>query len=125
MEQILLVVHVFIAVALIGVVLIQRSDQDGFGLGSGSGANLLSGRQSANLFTRATAILATAFMLNSLVLGILAANKETGSLMDQIEASQEIAPPVAGEEATDPVSEEATSEVPVEAPSAPKVPVAE
>ncbi len=86
MEQLFLVIHVLIAVGLIGVVLLQRSDTDGFGLGSGSGANLMSGRQSANFMTRMTAILATLFILNSLWLGILASQKNAVSLMDQIEA---------------------------------------
>lgn len=89
MEAILLVVHVILAVALIGIVLIQRSEQDGFGLGSGSGANFMTGRQSANLLTRATAVLAAAFMLNSLVLTILAAERGQIDIVDRIEAARE------------------------------------
>lgn len=85
MEAVFLVIHVLVAVALIGIVLIQRSSSDGFGLGSGSGSNFMSGRQTANLLTRTTAILATVFIVNSLWLGILAANKADLSLADQIE----------------------------------------
>ncbi len=92
MEQVFLIIHVFIAVALIGIVLIQRSDSDGFGLGSGSGSNFLSGRQTANLMTRATAILATLFILNSLFLSIMAANRANISLVDQIEAAGALSP---------------------------------
>ena len=86
MVAVFLVIHGFVAVALIGVVLLQRSDTDGFGLGSGSGSNFLSGRQTANLLTRTTAILAAAFMINSLWLGILTSHKTKSSLVDTIEA---------------------------------------
>lgn len=88
MELIFLIIQLVVAAALIGIVLIQRSSSDGFGLGSGSGSNFLSGRQSANFMTRATAILATVFILNSLWLGILAANRSGVSLVDEVEAVQ-------------------------------------
>ena len=89
MEQVLLVVHVIIAAALIGIVLLQRSETDGFGLGSGSGANLLSGRSAANLLTRTTAILAAAFIINSLVPSILASrHRDSVSVVDAIEQEQ-------------------------------------
>lgn len=122
MEQILLVVHVFIAVALIGVVLIQRSESDGFGLGSGSGANFLSGRQAASLITRTTAILATLFILNSLVLSIMAANRANVSLVDQIEAAEQISPanPVIDESADENAQDGDAAET-----DAPAVPLAE
>lgn len=122
MEQILLVVHVFIAVALIGVVLIQRSESDGFGLGSGSGANFLSGRQAASLITRTTAILATLFILNSLVLSIMAANRANVSLVDQIEAAEQISPanPVIDEGADENAQDGDAAET-----DAPAVPLAE
>jgi preprotein translocase subunit SecG len=92
MEHVLLVVQVLIAVALIGIILIQRSDTDGFGLGSGSGANLLSGRATANLLTRTTAILATLFILNSLALSILAARHGHRSIVEQIQQEEGSAP---------------------------------
>lgn len=87
MVAVFLVIHVFIAMALIGVVLLQRSDTDGFGLGSGSGSNFLSGRQTANLLTRTTAILAAAFMLNSLWLGILTSHRSKASFVDTVETA--------------------------------------
>lgn len=89
METVLLVVHVLICVALIVVVLIQRSESDGFGMGSGSGANLLSGRATANLLTRTTAVLATLFIVNSLVLSILVTRGGDSSLMDRIAEQEE------------------------------------
>lgn len=88
MEQVLLVIQVIIAIGLIGMVLIQRSDSDGFGLGGGSGNNLLSGRGTANLMTRTTAILAAMFILNSLALSILAARGHESSIVETIEEQQ-------------------------------------
>jgi len=86
MELIFLIIQLILAAALIGIVLMQRSSSDGFGLGSGSGSNFLSGRQSANFLTRTTAVLATLFIFNSLWLGIVAANKSSTTLVDEIEA---------------------------------------
>jgi preprotein translocase subunit SecG len=72
MIKVLLVLHVFVTLALIGVVLIQRSEGGGLGLGGGQGmGNFMSGRGTANLLTRTTAILGTAFFALSLVLAIL------------------------------------------------------
>lgn len=101
METILIVVQVVVAVSLIGIVLIQRSDSDGFGLGSGSGMNFMSSRSTATFFTRATAVLATIFIINSLALSILAARDGDASLADTIKEqeaqSQLPSVPVAGD----------------------------
>lgn len=101
MEQVLLVVQVIIAIGLIGMVLIQRSDSDGFGLGSGSGNNLLSGRSAASAMTRVTAIFAALFIINSLVLAVLAAREKTSSIVETIEQQQSEIPsvPLAGADA--------------------------
>lgn len=74
MEQIVLVVHLLITLALIGVILIQRSEGGGLGIGGGSGGlgQFMSVRGTANLLTRTTAFLAAAFMVTSVVLAILA-----------------------------------------------------
>lgn len=75
MQTVLIVVHLLIVLALIGVVLLQRSE-GGLGLGGGGGGGgvggFLSGRGQANALTRATGILAALFFLTSLTLGILA-----------------------------------------------------
>lgn len=89
MENILLVIHVVITIILIGMVLIQRSDSDGFGLGSGSGSNLLSGRSAANAMTRLTAILAAVFIVNSLILSVMASRHHRASIVDVIEQEQQ------------------------------------
>jgi len=94
MEHLFLVIHVVIAAALIGTVLIQRSDSDGFGLGSGSGANFMTGRATANLLTRTTAILATLFIISSLALSIMAARGGEESIADTIAAEDDVEPSV-------------------------------
>jgi preprotein translocase subunit SecG len=72
MTTVLLIVHLFVTLALIGVVLIQRSEGGGLGVGSTQGmGSFMSGRGTANLLTRTTAILATAFMALSLALALL------------------------------------------------------
>lgn len=94
MEHVLLVIHVLIAVGLIGAVLLQRSDTDGFGLGSGSGSNFMTGRAAASMMTRTTAILATLFILNSLALGIIAARGGDDSIVTTITEEQDAEPQV-------------------------------
>ena len=83
MSTILLVIHVFLAIALVIVVLLQRSEGGALGIG-GSGGGMMSHRASANLLTRATAILAGLFMLTSLSLAVIAGNShQPQSFMDQ------------------------------------------
>lgn len=89
MEAVLLVIHVLIAMALIGMVLIQRSDSDGFGMGSGGGSGFMSSRGTANFLTRTTAILATLFIITSLALGIIASNRSSHSIVDTIVSEKE------------------------------------
>lgn len=85
METIVLVIHLILAIALVGVVLLQRSEGGGLGIGGGgSGGGLMSVRGTANLLTRATGILAAAFMATSLILAIMAGNQtERRSILDQ------------------------------------------
>jgi preprotein translocase subunit SecG len=70
MQTVLIVVHLMIVLALVGVVLIQRSEGGGLGIGGGSG--FMSARGTANALTRTTAILAVLFFITSLSLGLLA-----------------------------------------------------
>ncbi len=72
MATVLLVLHLFVTLALIGVVLLQRSEGGGLGIGSSQGmGSFMSGRGTANLLTRTTAILGTAFFALSLTLAIM------------------------------------------------------
>ncbi|MGF1609467.1 MAG: preprotein translocase subunit SecG [Kiloniellales bacterium] len=90
MSQIILVIHLILAVAMICVVLLQRSEGGGLGIGGGGGggggmSGFLTGRGTANLLTRTTAILAACFMMTSIVLSILATGStERRSLIDQL-----------------------------------------
>ena len=84
METILLVVLIIIAIAMIGLVLLQRSEGGALGIG-GPGA-MFSARGTANLLTRATAGLAAAFMILSLVLAILSGSwSDRESVLDTVE----------------------------------------
>jgi preprotein translocase subunit SecG len=69
----LLVVHTLIAIGLVGVILLQRSEGGGLGIGGGTGGGLMTARGAANLLTRSTTVLASLFILSSIVLAVLAA----------------------------------------------------
>ena len=69
MITVLLVLHLFVTLALIGVVLLQRSEGGGLGVGSSQGmGSFMGGRGTANLLTRSTAILGAAFFALALTL---------------------------------------------------------
>ena len=70
MQTVIIVVHLMVVAAMIGVVLLQKSEGGGLGIGSSGG--FMSSRGTANVLTRATAILAGTFFATSLVLSILA-----------------------------------------------------
>jgi preprotein translocase subunit SecG len=100
MTTVLLVIHILLALALIGVVLLQRSEGGGLGIGGGGGGGgggmggFLTGRGTANLLTRTTAILAAGFMVTSITLTLLAGGGEPRSIIDRLpgEASSPEAP---------------------------------
>jgi preprotein translocase subunit SecG len=84
MQTVLLVVHLIIAIALIGVVLLQRSEGGALGIGGGGGAgSLFSARGVGNTLTRTTAVLAVLFFLTSIGLTLLARHTGGGSLFDR------------------------------------------
>jgi preprotein translocase subunit SecG len=88
MQTVLIVIHLMIVLALVGVVLIQRSEGGGLGIGGGSG--FMSARGTANALTRTTAILATLFFITSLALGILARYEARPTdILDRIPATQQ------------------------------------
>ena len=70
MQHVVIVVHLMLVLAMIGVVLLQKSEGGGLGIGSTGG--FMSSRGTANVLTRATAFLAGGFFVTSLVLSILA-----------------------------------------------------
>ena len=71
MESILIVIQLLVVLTLIIVILLQRSEGGGLGMGGGQGGGLVSVRGTANLLTRATAILAVVFFITSISLAIL------------------------------------------------------
>src|SRR6516164_6979811 len=64
----LLVIHILIAISLVGVILLQKSEGGALGMGGGGMSGFMTGRSTANLLTRTTAILAVLFMVTSLSL---------------------------------------------------------
>ena len=71
MLQVVLVIHLMIAIALIAVILMQKSEGGALGIGGGGMSNFMTGRGTANVLTRTTAILAACFMLTSVLLVII------------------------------------------------------
>ncbi len=108
MILIVVVIHALIALALVGVVLLQRSEGGALGMGGGGGGGggIMSGRSAGNILTKSTAVLGGAFMATSILLALLAGRDGgSGSFLD------EPAPPVQTEEA------------PPEEPTGPAVPL--
>jgi len=86
METVIIVIHLMVVLALVGVVLLQRSEGGGLGIGGGSG--FMTARGAANALTRATAILAVAFFATSLTLSIMARYQERATdILDNVPAS--------------------------------------
>jgi preprotein translocase subunit SecG len=70
MQTVLIVIHLLIVIALVGVVLLQRSEGGALGIGGGGG--FMTGRGQANALSRATAILGALFFATSLIMSIIA-----------------------------------------------------
>ncbi len=73
MENVILVIHLLLALGLIGVVLLQRSEGGGLGMGGGGGGGAISGRAAASALSKLTWILAIAFIITSIIMTIIAA----------------------------------------------------
>ncbi|MFB9979370.1 preprotein translocase subunit SecG [Mesorhizobium kowhaii] len=131
METVLIVIHLMVVLALVGVVLLQRSEGGGLGIGGGSG--FMTARGAANALTRATAILAAAFFATSLTLSIVARYGEKPiDILDRVPATSDGAgkgvlnqlpgtttPAPAGSTApTPPSGNDAAAKPPVTAPAA-------
>jgi preprotein translocase subunit SecG len=86
METLVLTIHILIAVALVAVILLQRSEGGGLGIGgSSSGGGFMTARGTANLMTRATTFLAIGFFATTVVLAILAGySNEPTSIVDEV-----------------------------------------
>ena len=88
MENVVLIVHLILALSLIGVVLLQRSEGGGLGMGGGGGGGgMVNARGAATALGKVTWLLAIAFICTSLTLTIFAAqNSASGSVLDRIGA---------------------------------------
>ena len=93
MENVVLIIHLILALALIGVVLLQRSEGGGLGMGGGGGG-AVSGRAAATALGKLTWMLAIAFICTSMTLTIFAAENASGSsVIDRLG----VTPPAADE----------------------------
>ncbi|WP_034493189.1 preprotein translocase subunit SecG [Afifella pfennigii] len=107
MTTVLIVIHLMVVLAMIALVLLQRSEGGALGIGGGGG--MMTGRGAGNLLTRFTAVLAAAFFLTSIGLTVLARlDSGTGDIFERLQSE----PPVATEPAE-------TGETPPIAPPAP------
>ncbi|WP_291733231.1 preprotein translocase subunit SecG [Leisingera sp. F5] len=89
MENVVLIIHLLLALGLIAVVLLQRSEGGGLGMGGGGGGGAVSGRAAATALSRLTWILAIAFICTSITLTIMAAQKSAGaSVTDRLAVPQ-------------------------------------
>lgn len=80
MENVILVIHLILAVCLIGVVLLQRSEGGGLGMGGGGGGGgVMTGRQAATALGKLTWFFAISFLVTSITLTIIAAQNSAGS----------------------------------------------
>jgi preprotein translocase subunit SecG len=118
MITVVLVVHLLLAVVLVGVILLQKSDGGALGsIGGGGMSGFMTGRSTANLLTRVTAGVATAFFLTSITLAVLAANQRAPhSVIDQPGPASPLAPP--------PASPAPAGSAPAPAPNGPSTPLA-
>jgi preprotein translocase subunit SecG len=79
MTTVLMVIHLLLALALVGVILVQRSEGGGLGMGSSGGGGFMSARAKGNLLTKLTAILFAGFVVTSMTLAIISTNKDDPS----------------------------------------------
>lgn len=124
METVILVVHLLIALALIGVVLLQRSEGGALGIGGsggGGGGNLFTARGVGNALTRTTAYLAVAFFCTSIALTVIATHRSGGgSVIDSVTPPASTGQPAAPAQGGD---SSVLPKLPPAAPAQPQVPV--
>jgi preprotein translocase subunit SecG len=95
MSAIILVIHLLIALAMIGVILLQKSEGGGLGMSGGGMSGFMTGRSTANLLTRTTAILAACFFVTSIALAFLSGHQGTPRSIIESAPTQTPAAPVA------------------------------
>ena len=85
MENVILVIHLVLALGLIGIVLLQRSEGGGLGIGGGGGGGVMSSRGAATALGKLTWLFAVAFLGTSITLTVIAAkNAADSSVIDTL-----------------------------------------
>lgn len=87
MTTLILVIHLMICIAMVALILLQRSEGGALGIGGGGGG-MMSGRGSGNVLTRVTSYLAAAFFVTSIALTVLAELTATGPSIGETPATQ-------------------------------------
>src|SRR5215471_5128434 len=87
MTTVVIVIHLMLVVAMIGVIMLQKSEGGGLGIGSTGG--FMTSRGTANVLTRATAILAAGFFITSLFLSIIAGHDRKPTSIIQAPGQQQ------------------------------------
>jgi preprotein translocase subunit SecG len=130
MQTVVIVIHLMVVLALVGVVLLQRSEGGGLGIGGGSG--FMSARGAANALTRATAILAALFFATSIALSLIARYGGSATdVLDRVPAAQTqqggggVLNQLGGKEAPAPATPAAPAGETPTAPATPAAPAAE
>lgn len=117
MENVVFTIHLLLALGLIGVVLLQRSEGGGLGMGGGGGA--ATGRSALTALAKVTWVLAVAFICTSITLTIFAARNSAGtSVVDQFGGT----PPAPEEAPAVPLGTDLLPPGPADAPAAPPAP---
>jgi len=93
MENLILIINIVLAILLIIVILLQKSEGGALGLGV-SQDNYISSRSAGNFLTKATAVLATLFIITSIALTILSQEKvTTSSVLEKVEEKEDSSEP--------------------------------
>jgi preprotein translocase subunit SecG len=124
MQTVIILIHLMIVIAMVGLVLLQKSEGGGLGMGGGTGG-FLSSRGTTNVLTRTTAILAALFFATSLFLSILAGHDRKGrSILDSGSPAAPAAPSAPGAPSSGGVLDQLRGGTPPapQAPAGPQVP---
>jgi preprotein translocase subunit SecG len=122
MTTVILVIHVMLAIALVATILLQRSEGGALGIGGGGMGGFMTGRATANLLSRTTAVIAACFFLTSLLLAYLGGlERKPTSIIEQPPGTAQPAPPTAAPGPAPSAPEEKPAQ---ESPKEPEVPVA-
>ena len=93
MENFILVLNIILAVLLVVIILLQKSEGGALGIGA-SQESFISSRSAGNLLTKATAIIATLFIVTSILLTIMAQKEiPTSSVLEKVEEKQDPSEP--------------------------------